>query len=146
MHSGTYAYVYGNTTHDGRVEIGPLGQGDGLKPSNFSLTLSWVRVENNDFNFNEENRLQVDFGTSNLMIDDNRISVVSGAGITIQSEGKYTSWPQYGDKTVTDATVTGDNVVTGGHDQDVSVGEGDIDVNILKGPAPVYSPAYKLVA
>ena len=54
VHQGSYAYIYGNTTHGGRVEIGPLGEADGLKPTNIGHRLNYVRIEANNFTFYPE--------------------------------------------------------------------------------------------
>jgi hypothetical protein len=145
VHWGNYAYVYGNVCNDGRVEIGPLGEADGLKPTNINDRLNWVRIENNTFNFTDESRLEIDHGTNHAMIDDNTIHVKNGAGIAIQAEGMYTSWPQYGTRLVDDVTVTGDNTIIGA-DIKVAVGKGSVGVKILPAGSPVYSPAFSLKA
>ncbi len=62
VHWGSYAYVYGNVCNDGRVEIGPLGEADGLKPTNIVDRLNWVRIEDNTFNFTDESRLELRYG------------------------------------------------------------------------------------
>ena len=145
VHHGSYAFVYGNTTHGGRVEIGPLGEADGLKPTNVIHRLNYVVIEANDFTFLPNDRLEIDHGTSHVMIADNSINVASGAAIAVQAEGMYTDWPAYGTRHVEDVTVTGDNSYTG-QNQKVSVGKGSVGIVILPGGSPVYSAGYKAAA
>jgi len=138
VHWGSYAYVYGNTTHDGRVEIGPLGEADGLKPANIDRRLNWVKIEANDFHFTQFNRLEIDHGTTHAMVCDNVIDVENGAGIAVQAAGKYTKWTGYGERHVEDVIITGDNQVSGAK-QRVSVGKGAVAINVLPQGSPVYS-------
>ncbi len=145
LHKGSYAYIYGNTTHGGRVEIGPLGEADGLKPTNIGHRLNYVRIEANNFTFYPDDRVEIDHGTSEVMVCDNTINVTNGAGIAIQAMGMYTDWPAYGTRHVEDVIVAGDNDITGAQ-QNVSVGKGSVGIKILPSGSPVYSASYRAAA
>ncbi len=54
----------------------------------------------------------------------------------------YTDWPQYGTRLVDDATVAGDNTITGA-DIKIAVGRGSQDITLLPAGSPVWSPALK---
>jgi hypothetical protein len=145
VHHGSYAYVYGNTTHGGRVEIGPLGEADGLKPTNIIHRLNWVRIEANNFTFLPNDRVELDHGLAHVMVCDNTISVANGAGIAVQAAGMYTAFPGYGTRHVEDVIITGDNDITGAKNK-VIVGKGAVGIKILPGGSPVYSAGYKAAA
>jgi hypothetical protein len=145
VHHGSFAYVYSNTTHGGRVEIGPLGEADGLKPTNIIHRLNWVRIEANDFNFIVHDRLEIDHGTTHAMVCDNTIRVTEGSGIAVQAMGMYTAFPGYGTRHVEDVIITGDNDIAGGKNK-ISVGKGAVGVKILPSGSPVYSAGYKAAA
>jgi PKD repeat protein len=145
VHHGSYAFVYGNTTHGGRVEIGPLGEADGLKPTNIIHRLNYVCIEANNFTFLPNDRVEIDHGTAHVMVCDNAISVTSGSGIAVQAMGMYTAFPGYGTRHVEDVTITGDNDIAGGKNK-VTVGKGAVGIKILPSGSPVYSAAYKAAA
>ena len=128
VHWGADFYVHANRTTGGRVEIGPLGNADGLRPSNLRQRLDRVVIDGNDFGFAQYQRLEIDHGTDGVVIRGNRIRTTDGAGINIQAMGRYTSWPQYGNRNVRNVWITSDNQIQG--TRWATVGRGSENINI----------------
>ncbi len=128
IHWGADYYVYGNTTQGGRVEIGPLGGADGSKPYSINQRLARVVLDSNTFNFGNYQRIEVDHGTSGVMIRNNVLNVPSGAGISIEAQASYTNWPQYGSRNVSNVWVTNDNEINA--PRSISIGRGSSNINV----------------
>jgi hypothetical protein len=121
-------YVYANKTIGGRVEVGPLGNGDGLRAENIGQRLTRVVVEGNELNFAANQRLEIDHGTDGVIIRGNRIRTTDGAGINVQAMGRYTNWPQYGSRNVRNVWVTSNNDIQG--TRWVTIGRGSSNINV----------------
>jgi PKD repeat protein len=131
IHWGSDVYLLNNKTAGGRVEIGPLGEGDGLRPQNIGQRLYRVVVEGNRFQFAANQRVEIDHGTTGVVIRNNTIRTTDGAGVNIQAMGRYTSWPQYGDRNVRDVWITRDNDIQG--TRWATIGRGASNINIDNG-------------
>lgn len=130
VHWGSDYYVYANKTSGGRVEVGPLGDADGLRPGNINQRLDRVVLDGNDFGFAQYQRLEIDHGTNGVLIRGNRIRTTDGAGINIQAMGRYTSYPQYGNRNVSNVWITADNQIQG--TRWATVGRGSSNINIAQ--------------
>ena len=128
VHWGSDVYLYDNKTRGGRVEIGPLGAGDGLKPMNIRQRLDRVVLDGNDFDFAANQRVEIDHGTDSVMIRGNRIVVRDGSAVVVQAMALYTDWPQYGQRNVRNVWMTSDNQVQGG--KWMSIGRGSSNINL----------------
>ena len=76
MQRGSWAYIYGNTTRDGPVRVGP--RGEATEPS--STRSSYTVVENNRIS---NYQLNVNPGTHHLMIRGNIITANGQSGIRV---------------------------------------------------------------
>ncbi|MCS7035008.1 MAG: hypothetical protein NZ561_13600, partial [Phycisphaerae bacterium] len=130
VHWGSDFYIHANDTHGGRVEIGPLGQGDGSRPYSINQRLQTVVIDSNRFFFGPYQRLEIDHGTSGVMIRGNQISAPTGAGIAIEAMAKYTRWPEYGDRNVSNVWITSDNIIRAA--SRVSIGRGATNINVAQ--------------
>ncbi len=128
VHWGSDYTIYGNQTTGGRIEIGPLGEGDGLRPSNIGQRLNRVLIDSNIANFGNYQRLEIDHGTSGVLIRNNVLNTPTGAGIIVSATAKYTAWPQYGERGVSNVWITDDNTIKASNR--VSVGRGSSNINI----------------
>ncbi|MDB5295493.1 MAG: domain containing protein, partial [Phycisphaerales bacterium] len=82
MQRGSWAYIYGNTTHGGPIRVGP--RGEGTEPS--STNTSWVVIDNNKIGGYQ---LNVYPGTHHLAIRNNSFSANAISAIAINPRDNY---------------------------------------------------------
>lgn len=130
VHWGSDVYIHANKTRGGRVEIGPLGAGDGLKPGNILQRLDRVVLDGNDFDFDQYQRVEIDHGTDGVMIRGNRIRTRDGAAVSVEAMAIHTRWPQYGQRNVNNVWMTSDNVVQA--TKWMTIGRGASNISIVQ--------------
>jgi hypothetical protein len=77
IHKGDYIYIADNTLSEGKVSIGPLGEGDGLDDK--SARLRYVVLEGNNIN----SPTIIDHGSEHIMIRNNVMKDTSGYAVNI---------------------------------------------------------------
>jgi hypothetical protein len=83
LHVGNYMWVYGNTFSTGRVEIGPLGGGDGVtKPDYLTQRLNNTVIEGNIFK--DGSFLSMVTGADHTMVRDNVFYTNNQSSITVE--------------------------------------------------------------
>jgi len=107
LHVDNYSYVYGNSFSSGRVEIGPLGGGDGLSKDWQNQRVNWTVVEDNTFH--DGSFLDVSHGTNHLMVRGNVFNQ-DGAGMDINVNGYNTTYQ----RGVSDLVVTNNTAINTG--------------------------------
>jgi len=106
LHVDNYSYVYNNSFSAGRVEVGPLGGGDGLSKDWQNQRVNWTVVEDNTFH--DGSYLDLSHGTNHLMVRGNVFNQVSGIGIDVDG---YNTTYQRG---ISDLIVTNNTLVNTG--------------------------------
>jgi hypothetical protein len=116
-HLTRYVGLYDNFCKDGRIEIGPLGQKDGIiKPDYQNASMNCVQIIGNRLDFSPNNRLEIVHGADGVYICGNWIRTTSRDCIHLGDADTQTYWIDgeartYGGRHVNNVWIRNDNTL-----------------------------------